>query len=247
MPDEVVETPFGKFLVDPRDIIGSTLKAGTCWDGPGFLQVIARQYGRLGEVGQTIIDVGANQGAFTMYLAQNHAWQVVAVEPVPQIMQRLKANLDLNREVTARTVVTIEVAAYHRRTRLGLPQIDPGNTGGTALYLDGEEISPGVYTVADLTVEARPLDEYYFLWHRGVSLVKIDAQGCDGRALQGLAQTLTTFYPVVVFEWETDLARPHGISLTGAINWLTERGYTVHEWPSHPNNFLALPKSKESW
>ncbi len=38
MTDEVVTTPFGKFLINPNDCVGTTLKAGTLWDGPGFLR-----------------------------------------------------------------------------------------------------------------------------------------------------------------------------------------------------------------
>lgn len=240
--EEIVTTPFGKFLIDPRDIIGSTLKAGTCWDGPGFLQVIASQYAQLGVDGQTVIDVGANQGAFTMWLASQGCWRVVAVEPVPPTMQRLKANLDLNREMTADRVVTIEVAAYYERTVLYMPgAIDCGNTGGTTV-VPAHKVPGDLATVPILSVEARPLDDYDFLWHRGVSLVKIDAQGCDGRAIQGLERTLEKHKPVIVFEWERELAEAHGLSLSALINWLTVYDYWVCEWPSHPNNFLALPK-----
>lgn len=235
MPDEVVQTPFGKFLIDPRDLIGSTLKAGTCWDGPGFLQVIARDHARLGEAGVTILDVGANQGAWTVWLASCGAWRVVAVEPVPETMQRLKANLDLNREVTAQVVIPVEVAGYSDRRSLLVPVGDPGNTGGTALL-------PWDPAVPMRTARAAPLGEYSWLWRRGLSLVKIDAQGCDGRVLRGLRRTLEIYRPVVVFEWEADLAQMHGDTLKETLVWLDTLGYEIQEWPSQPNNYIALPR-----
>lgn len=234
MPDEVVTTPFGKFLIDPQDLIGSTLKAGTCWDGPGFLHVIAREYGRLGEAGWTILDVGANQGTFTIWLASQGAWRVVAVEPVPTTMQRLKANLDLNREVTAQVVIPLAVAGYSDRQVLRIPVVDPGNTGGAALTPINQHTLPGVNT------QTVALDDYAWLWRRGLALIKIDAQGCDGRILRGLERTLKKYRPVVVFEWEADLAEAHGDTVEDTCVWLNMQGYTVREWPSQPNNFLAL-------
>jgi len=233
--EDVVTTPFGMFLVTKGELIGETTRAGTLWDGPGFLEVIAKEHGRLGERGTTILDVGANQGAFSIWLARMGAWRVVAVEPVPQIMQRLKANLDLNREVTSGVVVPLEVAAYSHAVPLFAPPVDAGNWGGTALSFD----TP---TPEGVVVKGRPLDDYQFLYGDRVSLIKVDAQGCDGEVLHGLDDTIRHHQPVVVFEWEETLSRCHSYALRDIQNWLQAKGYTVHEWPTHPNNYLALPK-----
>lgn len=230
MGDEVVTTPFGKFLIDPQDLIGSTLKAGTLWDGPGFLQPIAEEYGQLGVRGVTILDIGANLGSFSVWLAAHGAWRVIAVEPIPQTMQRLKANLDLNREVTASVVIPLEVAAYDRSTTVRMGVWDPGNTGGTQVVED--PIGP---------IRACALDQYQWLWRGGVALVKIDAQGCDGRALRGVAQTLQRYRPAVVFEWDAALAHDHDDTLTETLAWLEQQDYVVESWPAYPHNYLALP------
>lgn len=232
--DQVVQTPFGKFLVNDQDLIESTLKAGTLWDGPGFLQVIAKQYARLGEAGVTVLDVGANVGSFSVWLAHHGAWRVLAVEPVPGTMQRLKANLDLNRDVCAGVVVPIEVAAYHRCTSLVVVDHDPRNVGGTALRPLDEHEAP------TRCIPAVCLDQYQWLAPH-VSLIKIDTEGCDGVALRGLEQTIARDHPAIVFEWEATLALPHGYTLGDALAWLRGAwGYTVHEWPSQPGNYLAV-------
>lgn len=233
MSSEVVQTPFGKFLVDEEDLIGSTTKAGTLWDGPGFLQPIAEEFGGLGQRGVTILDVGANQGAFSVWLANRGAWRVIAVEPVPSTMQRLKANLDLNREVTASVVIPLEVAAYHNRLQMDfVSPIDPGNTGGTALT--AEHGGP---------IRACPLDDFRFCFGDRVSLIKVDTQGCDAAALLGLACTIIRHQPAIVFEWEADLAKAHGLSWDHLHQWLTkDLSYTVEPWPTHLNNYLALPR-----
>lgn len=240
--EEVVQTPFGAFLVTRGELIGETTRAGTLWDGPGFLEVIAKEHGRLGEAGVTILDVGANQGAFAIWLATRGAWRVVAVEPVPQVMQRLKANLDLNRQFTSDVVIPLEVAGYNHLAFLTAPTFDAGNWGGTALQMEPS----GWIGPTQQPVRATPLDQYWYLWQSGLSLIKIDAQGCDGAVIFGLLQTLATHRPVVVFEWEAGLAQPHGITLEEVLLHFKAISYTVHEWPTHKNNYLALPGTQES-
>lgn len=229
---EVITTPFGQFQIDPRDIIGSTLKAGTLWDGPGFLEPIALEYGRLGEKGVTILDVGANLGSFSVWLAHHGAWRVLAIEPVPETMRQLKANLDLNKAVTSGRVIPIEVAAFDFpcQMRLRAP-IDPGNPGSASLVVDGAGPIQGV-----------PLDTYRYLCGGAVSLIKIDAQGCDGPAILGLMNILQKDRPVVVFEWEQHLAISHGPTMGNLLRHLEALRYDVHPWPTTEHNYIALPR-----
>jgi FkbM family methyltransferase len=239
MNDEVVTTPFGKFLVNPAECIGGTVKAGTVWDGPGFLQVLAKEYGRLGEPGIAILDVGAHLGDWTVWLASKGAWRVVAVEPAPVMIDYLKANLDLNKSTCAESVVLLPIAAYDRSTTLQWTEPYSANdSGGAALTPDGTPITEG----NSRSVPARRLDDYAYLFGDRVSLIKIDAQGCDGATIVGLTKTIEKDHPVIIFEWEERLAPPHGYTLQDVYGWLEARGYVVQEWPSHLHNYVALPE-----
>jgi FkbM family methyltransferase len=233
MPDEVVQTPFGKFQVNPEECIGGTVKAGTVWDGPGFLQVIAREHGQLGTWGVTILDVGAHLGDWTVWLVREGAWRVVAVEAAPYMIQMFKANMDLNKDVCADRVMLLPYAAYDRTATLtwDQPYVER-DAGGAALTL-GEEHG---------AIPARALDDFQWAYGERVSLIKIDVQGCDFRALLGLEQTITRDHPVIVFEWEPRLMAYHGDTLEETIAWLEARRYTVQPWPSHEPNYLALPR-----
>lgn len=231
---EIVQTPFGLFQIDPRDIIGSTLKAGTLWDGPGFLEVIAREYARFDTIGETIIDIGANIGSFSIYCAAQGAWRVIAVEPVKvPTYQMLQANLDLNKHWCAASVIPLNVAAYNIDTVLRQECVDPGNIGGTSLY-------PGPFE--ECTIPAGPLDAWSFLFGQHVSLIKCDAQGCDLRALQGLEKTILKDRPAIVFEWDELLAAAHSNTLLDVSQFMYRMGYHYYPWPTHRDNFLALPR-----
>lgn len=240
MGDEVVETRYGKFLINPNDCVGTTLKAGTLWDGPGFLLPIAYEYGHLGEEGYTILDVGANIGSWTVFLARENAWRVIAVEPIPQTLLYLKANLDLNQALTASRVILLEIAAYDHRCMMKLAgTFNPDNLGASALIpsLAGK-------------VKAAPLDDYVHVFGPKVGLIKIDTQGSDGKVLHGLQWTLAHYRPVVVFEWEAELALQHTDDVyerspetfEDLIRWLDTQRYTVDPWPAQPNNYLARPR-----
>lgn len=233
MPDDVVQTPFGKFQIPKGDLIGETLRAGTLWDGPGFLQPLALEHGALGTPGVTILDVGANLGAFSVWLAAHSAWRVLAVEPVPETMRYLKANLDLNREVCAGVVIPVEVAAYDRALPLFAPPLDVRNTGGTSL---SRETAVGGGAV----VAGTPLDPFAWMMGTRVSFIKVDAQGCDGAVLHGLEQVLARDHPALVFEWEDHLAPAHGYTLDETRLWLSHQGYRVEPWPSHPSNYVGI-------
>ncbi len=234
MPDEVVSTPYGQFYVDPDDCIGGTLKAGTIWDGPGFLQVIFKEHY---QPGTTVVDVGANFGSFTVYAAAMGAWRVVAVEPAPETLRYLKATLDLNKGTCADRVILLPIAAYDQRVELGSYDWSRRNIGGASM----EPVTRDGFVYLGM---AAPLDDYQHLWGRKVSLIKIDAQGCDGAVLRGLEQTLQRDHPAVVFEWEERLAGVHGYSLPDTLHYLGLLGYQTREWPSHKDNYLAVWKGE---
>jgi FkbM family methyltransferase len=231
--DERISTPWGEFIGPSEDIIVSTLKAHTLWDGQGFLQPLCKEWARFGEVGTTVLDVGAHFGYFSVWLARQGAWRVVSVEPMPETYRYLQMNLDLNKDVCAGSVIPLPVGAYSQRTVLQPSVLDYGNWGGRFLT---PVVNPG------LTLPVYPLDDYQFLLGQRVSLIKCDAQGCDGAALFGLRQVIKRDHPVIIFEWDAVLAAFHGIPLQQTINDLTTRNYQTWEWPTHPNNYVAIPR-----
>jgi len=226
---EVCETPFGKFLVYPQDLIGRTTKAGTLWDGH-CLAPVALEHARLGEPGMTVLDIGANIGTFSVWLARHGAWRVVAVEPNPDAFRLLWANLDLNKDCCLAHVVPLEVAAWNEYASLSIvnpcPPEEDGNIGGHAVVLDTMGPIRGV-----------PLDSYQWLFGQRVSLIKIDVEGAEGPVLAGLEQTLHRDRPVLLVE-TTAIQQDRCPLRTVAIR----HGYRWHQWPTLPNNYLLFPQ-----
>jgi len=184
----LVDGRHGRFLANPNDIyIGRAIV----------------EYGEFSEIestlilqfvpeGGTVIEVGANIGAHTVAIARTAGprGRVHAYEPQPVIFQNLCANLALNN--------LTNVYAYNKgcgaeRSRMTIPDINyavEGNYGGIAIDALPADLS-------GQAVDIEPLDE---LDLTRLDLLKIDAEGMETEILQGAAETVAEFTPILYVE-----------------------------------------------
>jgi FkbM family methyltransferase len=138
----------------------------------------------------TVVDVGANVGLLTIPLALVAA-HVIALEPLPQNIERLRENVRRN---DLANVIVVEAAA--------------GATDGTAVLHSAADPAFGSLrevvkyrTSGDIEVRLRSLDS---LWHElmrpAVELVKIDVEGAELEVLEGGREVLETCSPVLLVE-----------------------------------------------
>jgi FkbM family methyltransferase len=126
--------------------------------------------------GTVVLDVGAHLGHFSALAAKRGA-TVVAFEPNPQTLPYLRRNLELN-GVTDRVRVVERAVGSER--------------GAATFFLspDGEQSSLHAHApeAEPVTVEVTPVDaETSGLV---VDVIKIDVEGAEIEALEGMAQTL---------------------------------------------------------
>lgn len=147
-----------------------------------ILREIAEDHYRLAQIplsaGDVVLDIGANVGVFSIYLAALHpGLRILAFEPVPETFAALRRNLRRN---GIRTVEAHNLAVNGDGRPLELRRA-PGNSGGaTALpaldpYMEASVVScPGI-----------SLDEIFR--RNGVDrcrLLKIDCEGGEYEILQ---------------------------------------------------------------
>ncbi len=177
--------------------------------------------------GDVMLDVGCNIGNHSCYLAQEFR-AVHAFDPNPTIVERMQTNLALNR---LSNVTTHTVGLGNAPATLYLHVNCEGNLGGS--YLSGQ---PGQDALAvpiaigdDLVREA--VDGK-------VDLLKVDVEGHELPALQGLSKTIARHRPIVAFEFHAQ-DRPYGEwrEIAAVLN-----GYVFTE-PCHaPADASALAK-----
>lgn len=170
--------------------------------------------------GDVFIDVGANIGLYTLAAAQRvgPSGQVHAFEPVPATVARLREHLALNRLGNV-TVREMAVSSEAGTVPIYLPPAS--NSGMASLHAYTGELSAAV------EVPATTLDAYTTGW-AAVRLVKMDIEGAEWLALQGMAQLLATLRPALLMELEPGILSAMGHSAADIQGWLAALGYEKH-------------------
>lgn len=172
--------------------------------------------------GMSFVDVGANWGYFTLVGAHlvGPTGQVLSLEPDPRLFSMLREALDCNRLLQ---VAALQVAAANAAATLTLAGFDEdsGNFGLSRL-LPGVRDSDRCFEVG-----AEPLDA--ILRARGmgsVDLMKIDIEGAEDLALEGLQESLSSgrVKRLLLELHPTQLAQ-QGSSPEAVMSRLQSRGY----------------------
>jgi FkbM family methyltransferase len=180
-----------RMRLDPDDTVVSVRLREEGWFEP-FETLLVQ---RLVSPGDTVVDVGANIGYYTLQFARlvGETGRVFAFEPDPRNFALLEENVWQNgyRNVT---LVRAAVASRPGAARLHL---NPANRGDHRIYAS----DPGRESI---DVETVALDDYFADRGGSLDLVKIDVQGAEAGVFLGMrrliagsrvARVLSEFWP----------------------------------------------------
>jgi FkbM family methyltransferase len=157
--------------------------------------------------GDLFVDVGANVGTYSLWAADLGA-RIIAVEPNPEAVTRLRRNLTLNG-------VDAEVVEAALTDHTGLATFDP--TGGTTARLSTRGIA----------VRATTLDEV--LAGRRAAGVKVDVEGHERLVVAGAAESLRERrIGCLQLEWHTLSWRVLGETREPIVELLRRYGYGIY-------------------
>lgn len=169
--------------------------------------------------GDTVVDVGANVGYYTVLAARlvGPAGKVYAFEPDPQCVALLRKSVEVN-GLTDRVVIEQKAVS--------------NKPGTLRLYLSNENMGDHRTTgEADrkwIEVETVTLDAYFV--DKTVNVVKIDVQGFESLVFDGMAELdrrsgrLVTFVEYWPFGWR----RAGGPLAAEFLDAVRARGYRVY-------------------
>jgi FkbM family methyltransferase len=185
---------------------------------------------RLADANDLALDVGANIGYFTSMLAHRCA-RVVALEPHPVILERLRANVGrwpyANIAIEPRAASTAAGVAS-----LGEPAGFEDNPGIASLGLEGTR---------SRQVETVRLDEV--VGESAVGLLKIDVEGHELAALEGLGEALAAGrVRDLLFEEHAPLPSP-------VSEFLSDHGYELFSLRARLDRVVLGPPGEQapSW
>jgi FkbM family methyltransferase len=169
--------------------------------------------------GQTMIDVGANIGYFSILGARTvgpHG-RITAFEPMGRVRQQLVENLRLNGLAN----VTVREEALARAS-------------GEASFYPGPENDTGLASLrplersAEVRVKQARLDDLWDHQH-SIALIKMDVEGAEMSALEGMEQCLRRHEPDLIVEITDEYLRGLGSSAASLYAFLDGKGYAAYE------------------
>lgn len=165
--------------------------------------------------GDCVVDGGAALGDHTVpYLERvGPSGMVFAFEPHPEYFKCLRHN--------APSAVTIPCALWNLR---GDYQINEqhGNVGGSFISKPGVDV--GNTTQSFFPARTILLDDFGL---RKVDLVKLDLEGAEYFALEGMRKTVFRCRPRIVFEMRSLLMRRYELKPIMLLDWFKNRNYKV--------------------
>jgi FkbM family methyltransferase len=216
-----LQPAYRKYILFPNDnAVTSCLINGSIYE-PYYFDFISDNLISLD--GMTIIDVGANNGHFTVEFAQyvGDTGKVHSFEPQRIIFQQLCGNVFLN---GLDNVHTYNVALGDK---LGVTYVEKPN------YFDSGYVNFGDVHILDSEnenvekVEIKTVDSYDF---DNVGLIKLDAQGFESYILSGATNTINKHRPYIFIEIEDDQLKKYGFSEQSLIDQIEKMDYIVRRF-----------------
>lgn len=191
--------------------------------------------------GDTCLDIGANAGAVTLYLAKRvgKTGRVVSFEPGPVFFERLSHNVKLNPDFKDR----VELFNLGVSDKPGvLKWFEDPNFPGNAYLLGQSGIEVGVVT----------LDEAVLPKLTKLNFVKIDVEGMEPEVLRGARLLIEKHRPKIFMETLMEFEGHRQLPIRkDAERFLLNLGYKLYkvendslipvQYPNFTENTVALP------
>ena len=198
--------------------------------------------------GQTVVDVGANIGYYTLMMSRlvGPRGKILAFEPEPSNFELLRKNIKLNR---IGNVVLERKAVAHRDFRADL-YLSAENMGDHRLF-DARSGRPSC------RVDAVALDGHPALEEGPVHFVKVDTQGAEPSVIDGMTGIIERNRQVLslLIEFSPGLLARSGFGVDGLLRrllhldasmfWLAEGGSGARLVPVTPMDLRGIAVAME--
>jgi FkbM family methyltransferase len=185
--------------------------------------------------GDTFIDIGANQGAFSMYASTlvGPTGLIISVEPQPQLAHNIHKSLE-NKSVCKYQVHQMAMGDSNGDIELIVPQSSSGSAG---IY---HEYS-GIDRHNKIKVPLRRFDDSID-WKNlpGFVFLKLDIEGSEYAFIKGAMEMLRTLKPVLYMEINPITLSASGTKVKDLSSIFTNLGYTHYQYLNKLEKFFEI-------
>jgi len=216
--------------------------ARMAFDGSAYEADISFLMRKLVRPGDTVLDIGANVGLHTVFLAGlvGGEGRVIAFEPISEMADKLSANCAFNRADN----VTLIAAALGEETGEAKIQANLGDPGmeGTNSMIASVHVANRPDRYEERTIPVKRLDD--IAGDMGIAerinFVKIDTEGFEPMVIRGALKTLRKTRPAMLIEAHSNRLKEVGLT----FGWYAETFPDYHIFIIHPvtpaNPYLHL-------
>lgn len=190
--------------------------------------------------GNVVLDIGANIGYYTLIFAKmvGEDGKVFAFEPDPTNFSLLKKNVEIN---DYKNVVLVQKAVSNK-TGKGKLYISEDNLGAHTIYNSNDNRQW-------IEIEVIRLDDYFKNYNGKIDFIKIDIEGAEYEAIQGMRNLLKRNNVTIVTEFNTFALKRSIIQPEEYLKLLIELGFKLYELNEQEKKIkpVNIPKLLEKY
>lgn len=184
---------------------------------------------------QTVIDCGANIGNHALFFSR-YFKHVIAFEPNPSALKLLDTNIFLNK---TKNIQVIPIGLSNKSAVLPFYE-NPNNLGGSGFNLQALNTKHHqTLSVQQLRVERGDTLLEQHAKNPPIALIKLDIEGEELNALQGLEKNIQEHHPIILFEAKTSQGEKGSKAI---FNFLSQHNYDYFYTlePKKPHPFVVV-------
>ena len=224
------------------DYVSDSIKGSGSWEYTEMRKLINclnyySQKKNLSKKEITILDIGANVGWYSFYLA-NAGYELYSFEVSRINSYILKKNFCLNENINL-TIINKGIGPEEEKCLLHHPSHNIGN----AVILCGENsrISRNTKNLTE-EIEFTKLSNYYdFLSKKNIALIKLDVEGSEGKVINSGIEFISEYHvPFLFIEFRIDYLKLQGTDPKEFLETFQKNGYLFSTFDFFGKNYLSI-------
>ena len=233
---------FEMYVYKSDDYVSDSISGSGSWESSSMRNIINclnyySQKKKLPKKEITVLDIGANVGWYSFYLA-NDGYKLYSFEVSSINSYILKKNFCLNENINV-TIINKGIGLKEEKCLLHHPSHNIGN----AVILCGEnsKISRNTKNLTE-EVEFTKLSNYYdFLSEKNIALIKLDVEGSEGKVINSGIEFISKYHvPFLIVEFNNDYLKLQGTDPKKILEIFEQNGYLFSKGDFFSKTYLSI-------